>query len=179
MNESCHKYKRVETLQMSPVTHTHTQALRNEIIVQFLQLWVKVHESCHTHRGVMSHRQRSHVTHTEESCHTETEESCHTDRGVMSHTPRSHVIQAKVSSHKHQDIMPHTQRSHLTNIDESCHTHTNTRLWKCDHWVAVSAPLRRGVWVMSHMYRNHVTNKKKSWHKYEWVMSHTHTRTRP
>jgi len=71
-------------------------------------------ESCHTHEWVMSHTRMSHVTHTNESCHTH--------EWVMSHIWASHVIRIHVSCHTPDCVMSHARMIFVTHLSDSCHT---------------------------------------------------------
>ena len=53
--------------------------------------------------------------------------------------------------------------SHVTGGRESCHA--------CG-WVVSSFWMRSWSWVMSHIWRSHVTHVNESYYTYEWVMSH-------
>ena len=118
----------------------------------------------------MLHIQISHVTHTNESCHTcecvtwlslhtwlnelchtYACVTCHTNEGVMSHVWMSHVTRTNIS----RDDRYHCIRqwtSHVTRINESCRTYG---------------------WVTSQVRMSHFTHMNESCHTHEWDMSHT------
>jgi len=137
----------------------------------------------------------SHVTHVNESCHTE---SCHTCEWVMSHFWMSHVthtvwpkqghevewVKAHLneSCHTREWVMSHMWMSHVTHLNESCHTYSLTKsrtmrwneskhIWM-SHVTHVNKSCHTFEWVMSHIWMSHVTLLNESCHTFEWVMSH-------
>jgi len=85
-----------------------------------------------THEWVTSHTRTSHVTHMNESRHTQERvmwhiwmshvthknESCHTHGWVTSHTRTSHVTPTNASRHTHECAMSHIWKSHVTHMNE-------------------------------------------------------------
>ena len=96
----------------------------------------------------MAHIWVSHVTHMNETCHT--------NEWVMPHIWRSHVTHMNASCHTFAWVMSHTWTSHVTHMHVSRHT----------HWL----PERE--WVMSHIGMSHGTHRSESLHTHERVMSH-------
>jgi len=126
-----------------------------------------------------SHISMSHVTHTNESCHTykwvmtniHTNESWHIYEWVMSHIEwvmsRS-TARVSISSRGTSRM----QMSHVTHTNESWHIYE----WVMSHndcvmsrSTAQHSISRRGT---AHISMSHVTNTNESCHTYKWVMTH-------
>ena len=164
---------------MSHVTYV---ALNEHVIVEeHIVITMCEWNMSHTY-VVKSHIRISHVTHTNESCHTykwvvgtHVNESCHTYEWVMSHVWMSHVTRMHESCH----VRSYTQacewrRAHkdhyvwmryVTNLLVRDFKNWNTSCHTCE-WVIVThmnESCHTYEWVMSH---------NESCHTYEWVMSH-------
>ena len=151
--------------------------------------WVTSHknESCRTcNKRVMSHIQKSHVTHTgwrrpigclklQVIVHKRTtnyrallRKMNYKDKASCDSTspctaslpplPPSFGNWVNTSSHIYRLVSSYVPMSHDTRVNESCHTYE---------------------WVMSHMWMSHVTHMNESCHTYEWVMSHMWMRHMP
>jgi len=157
MNESWHTYEYNVSVwfrlaqQYRDYTYTYESCLRYE--------WVMAHAwRSHGTYGseihvsdvpllrailrVMSHISMSHVTHTNESCHTY--------EWVMSYIWMSHVTHMSESCHAHEWVMSHIRMGHGTDMNESCHTYE---------------------WGMSQIQISQATHLNTSRHTYGWVMS--------
>jgi len=113
----------------------------------------------------MSHIWMSHVTHMNESCHTQCIEHwmshvTHMNMTWLIHMcDMTHIQKGDVNVMEWQgDVVPH--------MNESCHTYE----WVMSHTYE---------WVMSHIWMSHVTHMNESClthmnescHTYEWVMA--------
>jgi len=142
----------------------------------------------------------SHVTHTNESCHTWSDSSGRPELTSIF----SVSIYINKSCHRYEWVMSHTWMSHVTHmnelciysvsvyIDESCHTYEwvwylpcrcvymnescPTYEWMPHIWMSHVPPINEACptyeWVMSHIWMSHVPHMNESCPTYEWVMSH-------
>jgi len=137
----------------------------------------------------------SHVTHMNESCHTNEWVMFYTYEWDMSHIKMRHVTYKNESCHTYEWVM-----SHIV-MNESCHTYHTWRLDKSRHtchtyrWMShvihryiytyiytrtlvlidqkIDATCHTYEWVMSHTWMSHVTHMNESCHTHERVMSHS------
>jgi len=118
-----------------------------------------LHDLCVTHmvtyEWVMSRMGISHVTRSNESCHTQT------------------LLTALLEIWRVTwRVLWHVWMSHVTSMNESCHTDVacdftcSLALWR-DVWLWIMYE-----WVMSHICMGHVTCMNKSCHIYDGVMSY-------
>jgi len=111
-------------------------------------LWNMSHDtrvcaSCHAYAWGILHIWMTHVSHTNELCHTHewdmhvthTNDSCHTYEWVMSHIRMSHVTHTNESCHTYEWVMSLAWMRHVTwgHVPESCHTaHEPSGWWSFD-----------------------------------------------
>jgi len=96
--------------------------------------------TCHTFEFVTSRVRMSHVTHTNDSCHTYMSESCHTYMSQSCHTyyvnPHFSELQRasifNTHTHKHTQTHAHTH-THTHTHTTHTHTHTHTHIHKHTH----------------------------------------------
>jgi len=173
-NESCHTYECVMShVRMSHVTHTNEMLPSVAHVTRYI---THMNASLCTYESDAAVRMLSwdisrytcdmtHVTHTDESCHTyewvmsqvwighvtHTNESCLTYEWVMSHVRMSHVTRTNEMLPSAWSVGPYlrveSDMTHDANTDKSCHTYE---------------------WVMSHVRMSHVTHTNESCHTYEW-----------
>ena len=139
----------------------------------------------------------SHVTRTNESCHTyewvmshvwmcQYDAPAHNQQlaGYTQRPPelslvsalapisvyRSHVTHVNQS---YEWVMSHVWTSHVTHMKESCHTYEGvTSHMLISHVSRMNELCHTYESVMSHIWTSHVANAKQSCHTYERVMSH-------
>jgi len=117
-----------------------------------------MNESCHTDR-------MSHVTHANESWHTyecvmSVVWMCHV---WMSHVPHTndHGIHMHESRHIYKWVMSRIWMSHVTLMHESCHEwHDSCHAYE---------------WVMSHIWMGHLIHMTESRPTHEWGILHSRT----
>ena len=102
----------------------------------------------------------SHVTHTNESCHT-----C---EYVMSHTYQVSYWFVDESCHTSEWVMSHIWMSHVTHLNEACDS--------SNIWISHVTQMNEGRpsstwWVTLHIWMSHVTPTKKSCFTSRWVAS--------
>jgi len=131
-------------------------------------------ESCHSHEGAMSHTRRSHVTRMKESCVTQAM-AClvaHDDTR-RSWACTSHVSHTNESCHTHRWVISHAWKSHITHTKESFYTHDgvmSTRRWWRVWWRTTLSADRGHAGVMSHTWWSHAACMKESCHAHKEVV---------
>jgi len=112
-----------------------------------------MNESWHTYVWVMSRTRLSHVT--EWTSHvTHTNEACHTCSIVMSHICMSHITHMNESCRTYEGVMSHKWLSYVTRIDESCRTYQSV-ISHMDESCCIYE------WGMSHLRMSRVVNTNK------------------
>jgi len=133
----------------------------------------------------------SHVTHVNESRHTNESVHCHVThmKQTIVEMLRCSVRMLIVVGHTCEWVMSHMWMRHVTHIwmshvahvNESCHTYewVTSHIWmrhvtrmnaschECHTYECVMSHIYE--WVMSHVWMSHVTRMNASRHTYEWV----------
>jgi len=131
-------------------------------------------------KDVTSHIWTRHITHINESCHS--------NDWVMSHVQMSHVTHMIESCPTYEWVMSLVWLSHVPRTNESCHTHesatsltcSNTACgkWVTSHiWTRTNESRPTYEYVTSHMRMSHDICMSESRHTYEWVASLTSCNT--
>jgi len=129
----------------------------------------RTNESCHTHGWVMSHARMRHATRTNESCRTRTR-----------HVRKKNVTRMNQSCHTYEQDMSRTNASrhtcervmaHVSNLDWQPHMSETCHTWM-SHVTHVDESCRTHEWIMPAICMSHVTHMNGSCHPYERDMSH-------
>ena len=122
--------------------------------------------ACHTYEFGLSRSQVPSKCVWDGDIVTRGNEPCHTYGGEMSHVWRNRF---------------HIWIRHVTHMNAACHTHEfglsrslvpSACVWDSDLVTRMNEPCHTYEWVMTHLWKSHLTHMKESWHAYEWFMSH-------
>jgi len=119
----------------------------------------------------MSQIRTSHVSHTNESCHTYLFQTAVPRKQVISHESYDCVIYGTTQD-TYEWVMSHIWMSHVTHMNELCHTYEWVMSHVCMSHVTSAFSKRPSPANKLYTRIRHATHMNESCHKYQWVMAH-------